>query len=398
MNKNNVILTVLMFLIFLTLVNALTFNLNPSEITKEEIIQMHGDCDEGSIKIYADNYDRFVFEKSLECDDSGKYFAEYEVSFLDPEGYWNIYSEQNNELKSETVLIKPTKKSKFLVITFLSPGKESYYKNEYLDLSVKITDAGNIVEDAKVIFWDLHDERQKLEYQKDGIYSVEYTIPLDTDTTEWQIRITAEQENEDEKIGGEAKLNIEIENAKFKINVLKPDKPSIETGSQLIVEAEITYLNNKEFDGKAKVQIGDHEFSLDKKTNNVYSGTMFVSDEYLESESIIISIEDKFGNSANKEINLLVTSGFFSSLLSETGYLIAGLVLIIIFGLFVYPKVKTKLETNNLKKEKKILNSQIRELQKDYFERNKMPKKTYNKKLAEFELRLAEIEKTLNRR
>ncbi|MFH1240258.1 MAG: hypothetical protein V1672_03500 [Candidatus Diapherotrites archaeon] len=387
-----------MFLIFLTSVHALTLNLNQTEINKEDTLQILGECDEGSIKIYANNYDRFVFEKSLECDEFGKYFAEYEVSFLDPEGYWEIYSEQGNELKSQKILVKSTKKSKFLVITFLSPGKESYYKNEDLDISVKITDAGNAVEDAEVIFWDLEGQKQKLEYQNTGIYSAEYTIPLDANTAEWQIRITAEEKTETDKIGGDAKLDIEIENSKFKINVLKPDKPSIETGSQLIVEAEITYFNNKEFDGETKVQIGNYQLTLDKKTNKLYSGSLFVSDEYLGLENIIISVEDKFGNHATEEVNLLVTSGFISSLISETGYFILAFILIVILGLVIYPRFKKNLESHNLQKEKKHLNSQIKELQKDYFERNKIQKNTYNKKLAEFESRKAEIEKILNRR
>ena len=115
MSKNNAILTVLIFLIFLTSVNALTLNLNQNEIHKGEVIKIQGECFEGVINIHADNYGRLIFEKSPECDESGKYFAEYELSFLDPEGYWEIYSEQNSEVKSQKILIKPTKKSKFFM-------------------------------------------------------------------------------------------------------------------------------------------------------------------------------------------------------------------------------------------------------------------------------------------
>lgn len=377
---------------------SLTLETDNATFQKGEIFRIFGRCTSlDTVKVSSFQDIKEIFEESAECSENGTFSLTHQISYLDPEGDWLIFAAEGDENKTNTIRITPTKESSFLVITFLSPSTISHYKNEDLDISVKITDAGQPVEDANVLFWGAEGEKQNLVYKGSGIYSSQYTIPLDTPAEAWDLRVTSLKKAGAQEHGGETKINMEIGSAPLQIDIIWPKAKSIEIRNQATIEAKITYFNGKQFDGNAAVEIAGKKFNLERKSEYLYGTTLFISEEYLGTNEFAISAEDKFGNFGKKEVEFVVIGGIISQLQNAGVYILVAVIIAAVFIFLAYPRISKNLNLKKLTAEERKLNFLIEKLQRDYFETNVIDRQTYQKKLAEFEAKLNEAKKKLNK-
>ncbi|MAG21841.1 MAG: hypothetical protein CL943_00860 [Candidatus Diapherotrites archaeon] len=368
--------------------------INQTEYLKGETITISGTCSE-QVQISLLNLDRKIFEESAECL-GFRYEASYQTSFSDPSGFWNATAMEGEVEKNKKFRVLPTKESQFYVIIFLSPSEPGQARTSELDILVRVTDAGQDVDNADVFTWTAEGEKIQLEEIGSGNYRLLYNVPVNADLGRWALVITAEKNVEGEMFGGENTSQLTIENAPIAIEVLEPATKTVQAGSELSIKVSANYENGKLLANPiASVQFNGDSFEMDDGGAGNFAYSLPLELEDTGAKKVLVNLEDEFGNENTITINLSVVSSPFAGLLELLPVLVVLIVAGIIFAVFLLPKLRAKESESSLENRRNALEKELKKLQDNYFNKGNIKKEVYNKKKEKIETELVEVRKRL---
>jgi hypothetical protein len=394
MGKSKTPALLLFFALFLCSASGLTVSADKGEYLKGETIIVSGECD-ADVEVRMLSAKRMVFEGNAECRDHA-FELSYEIAFSDPAGAWNIAVSSGDRDETERVIVKPVRESQFFIITFLSPSREIYARGEDLNMSVRVTDAGEEVESASVFTWGALGEKMELAYLGEGIYFLHYSIPPDAPTGQWNVVVTAEKNAGERTFGGENSKILSIEKALIPIAFAKPAVKSVQAGETLEIEVKATYPNGSLLRSpSAALSFDGRTCEMHDNNNGFFACSLEVEAAQAGVRQILVEISDEFGNTGKSGMDITVGIGAASVLL---GILPAAVVLLaaaFAAWFFALPRMRQKRESRFLGKEGKELEAKIRKLQEDYFEKGSVGKEEYRRRIAGLEAELEEVKKKL---
>ena len=227
---------VLLFLIFFaTSAFAIGFDLSKTVFEKQDLITISGSCEQtATTKLTAVSDGLEIFASAIECKE-GLFDFEYQTSFLDHSGEWVLTLSAKKEELSKTIFVKEKREGGFFLVRFLSPVSGQYQRNYALVITVEITDSGNFVTDARVVTWGANGEKLEFQNNGSGLYVLEYVIPLNAPRGEWDLEVLAQSEKTGEFFGGIGNLELQIESAPIKIEIIEPRVSSFEQGNEIVL-------------------------------------------------------------------------------------------------------------------------------------------------------------------
>jgi hypothetical protein len=315
---------------------------------------------------------------------------------LDPAGIWWAWVEEGTTKRKFQLKVNATRESQFYLITFLSPSEESYFREQDLNISVRITDAGQIVDRAKVYTWNSEGKRLEMLYFSEGVYLVNYRIPSNAKIEDWAIMVTAEKENLGETFGGERRINVSVKKAPITINIIKPEFKNFEVDSTLEMEIALTYLSGQPVtDASVGMLFGEEKLELVSQGNGLFSQSFVLEREDLGAKKITVTVVDAQDNDANTQFDIIISDSIISNAITLIP-IASVLIVLALIGIFVVkPLIKEKEDVASLKKQKKSLEARLNKLQKDYFAWGKVSKEYYNGKSVELQAKLSDVKKKL---
>lgn len=399
--KGKYLIIGLLLLILFNSAFGLSVTTDKNDYIKGDAIEISGSCNPLLSNELITTYgEKKVFEKGVECSSLGNYSLKYDISLVDPAGNWIIKLLNEEESFVKKIVVSRSPESAYYLIRFLSPSIGKYRKIEDIALSVKVTDAGVVVEDASVVCWDLDGNRLYLENKGNGSYFLQYEIPYNSEAEEWDLLVIAASEKGGEWYGGENRISLAITNAPITIDVIEPAIQSFELTATIPIKAGMTYFNGKEIkeekeELKAVAEINGKNYELEKTEGGIYQINYKPGPEDLGTTTISLSAEDDAGNKGNKTIDLVITCSLGCLMTTYGIYVLAFLVIGGIILAAFYGRITHGVRLRVLQKERKKTFDLIKALQKEYFDKGVMPYRSYKKNLADYQTRIAELDEKI---
>lgn len=380
--------------------HALSIETGKGAYSKGETIEISGECGAGEpIILSASSDQKLVFEERLSCSSAGNFSAPHEISYLDPAGGWRITANAPSGESTKIIAVESTKPSQYFLISFLSPSRATYHRTDDLAISVRITDAGQAVEDANVVMWGADGMRLALEPQGGGTYSLNYAVPFDAPVGVWKLTVAAERFSGTGRSGGENIIKVNLKESPIKIGIRRPVVRNFDAGETVFVEVELSYLNGKPLrDASVHVRVRDENYAMGWREENIYDFNYALSERDVGSLVFLVEASDAAGNKGVEKIDVIVTAALWRIAGAILIVAAAGFVILVIIAAVFFSMAGKAAHTASLKRTEKNLEEAITKLQGDYFDRTAVDKKTYRGRLSEYEAKLKEAREKLRHR
>ncbi|MBT4597102.1 MAG: hypothetical protein HOC95_03935 [Candidatus Diapherotrites archaeon] len=391
-SKNSFIILAVMLVLFSTTTFSASLITDKISYSKGDTIIFTGSSTERVVNLFATANEKVVFERVVRTDVNNNFSLSYKTTPLDPSGEWIISIKDSPA--STKLNVSPTKDSSVFVMVFASPIPGTYLRREDVEINVKVNYLGNAVEDAKVFVWTPAGKKLALLDKGNGIYSLPYQIPNETNLGEWNVFAVAQKDDNGILIGGENSINITIDSAPIKIIINNPVLKGIGVEEVIQVNIALEY-----FDGEAVVdatlvgRVGANakELLFTKNADGSFLST-YTSD-LADLGEIVFDFEatDSFGNMGTNQKSVIV-GGQLSWFLKKTWYYF---VIVIIVVLVILAKTKIAFKKSSglskLRKLKTGEEAKLEQTQKDYFELQAIDRKTFDKQSAEIESKIQNL-------
>lgn len=392
-----IILVLFLLAVLAPATHALLLKSEKNSYVKGEELSFTGLCDQGVNLITGETEGKEIFSQQVVCQDGGFSFS-YKTSFLDPSGSWNVTLVGQSEESTVPVRVELNDDSAYYRLTFLSPAERTFKRSQSVFLSVQLTDSGEPVDGAQVVFYDVFARRITLRNSGNGIYDLNYLVPFDAQIKEWGLVVTAT--NEDRVLGtkgGERKIDSTIIPANFTFSVVEPTQQTYEQSDTIPFKVAITYPNGSPLKEdnvqEAVLIVKDQNFALEANSEGefIYS----YNPQFSGNQEIIIFAKDTQANQGQQKIPLVITCSF-TCFLKNWGLIILVFVLVVgvVLRLF-YKRITMGMQLSQLKTEKEKTIQLIKDLQGEYFGRGVMPSSSYKKNLTSYKSRLIELDEQI---
>ena len=171
------LITLFLFVTVISSVGAISLDYNGATYSKGAKMVITGFSHDETVLMDAKHDGRQVFLETVDVALDGSFKFERQVSFLDPSGFWKVVVSDTRGSEEVEVRADPVRESNFLSISFLSPLPISYLRSSELTVTVKVLDAGQLVEEAVVVTWGPDGRRLLMRQVAEGIYSVDFEVP-----------------------------------------------------------------------------------------------------------------------------------------------------------------------------------------------------------------------------
>ena len=394
-------LFLLVFCLAFVGVQALTVELDKQTYFKGQEMAVSGQCTANEtveVSAWTEKGKAKPFAQAVPCNAEGKYSLFQGISFLVPSGQWTVKAVEGQASAEAETEVKPTADSDYYLVTFVSPAPVKHYKTESLSISVKLSESGEPVSGANVVFFDVSGEPRPLEETGLGVYSADYLVPFDAQGGNWFLHVLAEKTGE-KSLGGANTLVVGIDRADLKLEVLEPSISNFDLETEIPFKVKASYPSGKPLTGgKAWLEFNGSKVELQPVSGveSTFAGKFEAEEKHIGSLSFALTVADSAGNEGKKVIDLVITVDRTALFLKNNGLIIVfALVLLGAAAYTGYSKVRGQLDRKSLLAERGRLREGIRKIQADYFDRMVIDKNTFKKRLGEAEARLIEIDKIL---
>jgi hypothetical protein len=390
----------ILILFFCLNVFALNLDTNSVKYLQGDTLYFFGSCTPGTeLQISALTGIKKVFFEEINCSLQGKYFFEFNSSFIDPSGQWSVILDSAEGSVKKTVDVLPARNASFYLISFLSPPSREISKASDLDLAVKVTDQGKPVNEAEVYFFDLFGEKKKMEFVSDGVYSFKYELPFNLETEFWNLLVLAQKKENQEIIGGSNEINLSLINALILVEFIEPlfDSHDLSVNQRIPIKIKATYLDGKPvINPIINLNVNGRIFPFNSISENEFYLEFIPEISDLGSIVLTVNAVDTAGNTGNNS-KVIQTKGELIFILKQNILLILffSIVLIALILFFSNKFISTK-SLKSLELKEKELIQKIKSLQEDYFLNQKINPIDYKKILAEYNSKLALVQKKLS--
>ncbi|MBU1939839.1 FixH family protein, partial [Candidatus Micrarchaeota archaeon] len=286
------------------------------------------------------------------------------------------------------IKVQPTRESSYLVLTLLRPSEKKQNRASEMPITIKVTDGGNPLTDANVMMWGPDGSRHELKVQQDGLYSLQYFIPIDASLGLWAVTVTAERNSGGTTIGGERVFNMSVGYAPVEIIFESPEASNFELGFEIPVTAKIRYPDGRPFTESVVLNVRGAEFPMERGANNTYNYRYMPLENSIGAVELIVEAKDKYGNSGSASKTVTINEGMFSIeniMLAGAGTALAAVILVYLFLRSRFGVLKRKKHAKGVKEN---VEAQILSLKKDYYEKASISKGTFRKRMSELEAEL----------
>ncbi|HLC36636.1 MAG TPA: hypothetical protein VJK05_03455 [archaeon] len=371
---------------------SLTFELNNDSYMKGETIFVSGKCGSfsGSAELIINSKEKDIFDSSIECFSGSDFSFNYEIDFLDPSGVWDLSIDD----KVKAFPVQLSRESGFLLIDFLSPLSPNVFRTDDINITVKVSEAGESVSTAAVSSWDVFGEKRELVYKGEGIYSLAYEVPFDADFNSWNLIVVAKDLGSGS--GGEAVIPLLIKKAPIRVELLEPVVSNFDLTTNIPVKAKISYINGKKvINPRVSVLFNNKEFFLSQESEGVFSFIYNPKEDDVGSLALIVSATDSAGNEGEASKNLVLTFSTLYYVIAFGPFAFVFLILISLVYFFVSRKFKESRKAKSFAERKTEIEAKVSGLQEQYFNKALISKDSFSKEMAKLEKELIDLEKEL---
>jgi hypothetical protein len=331
---------------------------------------------------------------------NNSYEQNYNISYGDPKGIWNITVEIidiNGNLfsKSKDITINlPQDIVRYNVILFSPPKDAVYIRGNTLNISVLITENGIGVNNALIKCYLSSEEIINLTEINDGYYQISYKIPWNSKTDLWSISLESiKTVGNSLRVGGSYTI-IEIKPAILNLDLIEPVKNKYNVGELINIELDLHYPDGSIVENAtviAKTPKGN--ITLITKGNATYDVNFSISDNKKGSWFIEIFATDQFGNNASitKIVYIMYEEKF---LLSSTAMLgLIGLGIFSMIAFYIFRKRYSAQHLSDIQAEIKEVKRLQNETAIFYYKKGTISREIYNVLRQEHAKRLTELQK-----
>jgi hypothetical protein len=331
----------------------------------------------------------------------GAYEASYFITLADPEGTWTIsvsavdsYGNATSAPVSvDVAVIYPIILN--YVVTFSSPtSSQPCSRGLPVAVTVQVTENDTKISGANVVLITFRGDNVPLAPGLSGVYSVAYTLPLDTPTGNLDMTVIAEKTVDGVLKTGMGSITVRIDPAELSLELISPTKREFEEEETVEVRVQARYSDGSPV-GEAIIVVntpGGENLPLIAMGGGIYSATYTIRGGEVGTWDIQISAVDAYGNSKSMDA---------ASTVIVEPWIIKRywpVVLAAILGLGVASAfvAQGSLRTRRLgiiKREKREIERLTKEAAFEYFKKGSIPRETYDNLTKEYATKLTNLDK-----
>ena len=379
------------------MVSATAFSLQPlGEIQKGNALRITGSC-AMDVDINAFFSGSRILTLVAPCANS-TFSVEQNTGPNEPTGTWVVIAESGGERLSQNAIVKNTRASQTLQVTFLSALSPRLNRGQSVELDLRVEFGGQPVDNANVMVWGLDEVPWALESEGNGVYHGEKPIRLDAGLGERSVQVVASALAESNRYSGSDERPVEIAPATLIIDFVEPSGDVWENGITQTIQIRVRYVDQQiPRDTHVSLQNGANSVPLLETERGTFVVDWAFSPDATGAQTLTFRATDAFGNSGERSRGLTVRTGF-GGLIRQNMILLIGIgVVLVILGAFIFPVIAKRGRHQYLLKQKAHLEKQAEVLQRDYFERNSIDRTTFDSKSADLQHKLVLVEKELGK-
>lgn len=384
----NKLRTLVLTLLLALLVSPLSISTNKITYKKGETIQVAGfsnntNATYARVKIFFENHT--IYEGSAELSRS-RFTSNYTITPLDPSGAWRVDVESGNETAEKNITVSHSNTSAFYLVKILSPLPITYSRTENIEIRARIADAGEPVLGASAYAF-LFGEKIPLVEIGNGVYSSSIAIPFNLSLGARTVRVTAMKIVDNKTYGGEAAGTFNLEPARVVIEFLEPREEILAQGQSVEIKIELHYNSGAIVQNPITNARANGEEIIFDCVGNVCSASYPSTREGVV--NIFVEVRDEAGNSGSASKTITFRASAVNQILQSAVPVFLFLVLLtaLLFAL------RARRRRDARESERKEIFALIKKLQQDYFEKGKMDRRSYERRLSECKERLARLGK-----
>ncbi len=329
-------------------------------------------------------------------DSNGFFSFNYFIPCTDPAGDWKMIVSDEKEKKEFFFRVNSSVQCEFMRVDFIEPSSSSYFSTQKFDVRVKITDAGNEVNNAESYFWDFNGNKRRLYFEGNGIYAIEgIEVPLNAVKGNWNLMVTAVSGGK-EKNGGSNVVSFEVRSVPIRVNVVNPAVNEFSFGQPLELKVKPLYPDGSDASvTRVWAEFNGQKIDL-KEEQGFFSAVIDTADFNAEVLYISIFAEDSFNNSGSVSLNL-EPKGQLYFFIAQNAVVFLFPVIFVFYVLFVSVKEgRIFFNRTMLKRKRKKLLILMKKLQDDYFNRQIISREIYMQQYDDYKAELDAIESQMN--
>ncbi len=340
---------------------------------------------------------------------NGAYSASYFIALDNPEGTWTIYVTAVDNYGNTTsapvsvdVTVTYPVAYRYYVVTILSPtvGQTYFSRGQAVTVMVQITENNTKISGANVVLIVPSGDNVHLAEGSLGVYSVAYTLPLDTPTGEWDMSVIGEKTTDGVfKAGASLTMIVSIAPATLSLtlNSPPPTKREFEAGETVKIEVQARYIDGSPVNEGIIVvnKPRGENLTLTAEGGGIYGATYIIGDGEVGTWNIQISAVDAYGNSSSMAAawTVIVPPGPFTYVIRYWPVVLAAVLGLVVASAFVAQgRLRTR-RLGTIKREKQEIERLRKEAALEYFKKGAISRETYDNLTKEYATKLTNLDK-----
>lgn len=386
------------FIFCLSYVFSLEYEINQGSFSKGDFVELTGTAKgEVSIVFTANPGNKEINSFVSQVDSNGSFSFKYFISCTDPAGDWTLVLSDADDSVERMFSVSSSVECEYLKVDFISPSSSSFFRKDVFDVRVKVTDAGNPIDNAEVYFWDFEGKKNRMYPELNGVYYFEkVVIPLDAELKKTSLMVLALSAGK-EKRGGSNVVSFEVRKVPINIEVISPLVKEFTFGKPLDLKVRPVYANDKSIVENADISIefNNEKFKLEQEGDGVYSKLILTEDFNSEIFYVNVVANDSFGNSGSISLDF-EPKGFLYFYIAQNAIVYVFPILFVLYILFVsFKQGKIFVKRLLIKRKRKTLIILMKKLQDDYFNNQLISREVYSQQFEDYNRELTAIENEL---
>ncbi|MFH1255972.1 MAG: hypothetical protein V1494_01635 [Candidatus Diapherotrites archaeon] len=374
-------------------------------IIGEEIIasgsaSIRGNPAKATVNISINAGGKEITQQSVETDGSGAFSFRFRSLALHPLGNWLISASagdaSGNSGKAEKEIeVSAPNFTNPLQIQFTNELNAEFKRGEELGFYIALRNLDKSPFSGAFVYITLpFGSTLKAEEENSGIYTANARIPMDAPVGKGNGRITALRIDGETVYGAEKNFELEILDAEILLKMIEFNEGTEKMAGETIpLKFSAVYSSNGEtLEMPAIAKIGGHQVELEKQ-GPVFLINYFVEERDVGKNALLLTIEDSFGNNAEKMLGVKVSgvsAQYFFLKYINLIFIGAGLIGLCALAIIMRKRIGKEKNSGTRLTEKQIM-EEIKAVQTRYFKRGAVSKEKYYAEMNRLESELAEL-------
>jgi hypothetical protein len=326
------------------------------------------------------------------------YDYNYNISYGDPQGNWNITVEVFDiygfkYIRSKNVVVDlPLDIVRYTVVLFSPPRDAVYIRGNTINISCLITENDIGVKNALTRCTLFSNEKINLTEVNDGYYQTTFKIPWNSKTGMWSLSIESTKKvGNSIRVGGSNTI-IEVKPVKLRLDLIEPVLNEYSSGDIINIRLNLKYPDGSIVENaKVTAYTPRGNLSFINIENGTYEVNFSIPGSKKGSWFIEIFATDNFGNNVSKTkiIYIIYEDQFILSFTTILGLI--GLGLFVMIAVFIFRRKYSIQHLKDIQEEIKEVERLQNETAIYYYKKGTISREIYNVLRKEHASRLTEL-------